>query len=314
MSVEPAGAAQAPEYGRALTLGDGFEVVVERPNGVKVSRSFAILRSISNRLPEIAKAWGDYQRDYRASHATLVDRGYAMLRWGPQPLTSDGVPVLYPAKDADGNAHPHGGEVVIVPSPLESMTEEGWAAREQKIEMPSDPPMPELVAAVFDKALDVAEEHVYRVVALFTITNEEATALWLKGDGALDNKIAERVTDLLTNAYGDELIELATVVGEVVEDNFVRKVNELGGRLGKLRRLVGMGPTTTPDEPQATPQPTQTGSQEGSGASTPTPSSSSPDSSTVSGSNTDGDGATPSDAPTTSSEPSTAAAASGGNS
>jgi hypothetical protein len=311
MSDAPAGADQAPAYGRSLTLGDGFHVTVERPNGVKVTRSFAILRSISTRLPEIAKAWGDYQRDYRQSHATLVDRGYAMLRWGPQPLLSDGAPVLFPSTDGDGNAHPKAGEVVIVPSPLEAMSEEAWAARGQKIEMPADPPRAELVAAVFDRALDVAEEHVYRIVALFTITNDEATSLWIKGDGALDKRIGERVEELLSRVYGDELIELATVVGEVVEDNFVRRVNELGDRAGKLLRLVGMGPTpaTSPETPQTPAEGSQTSSEE----NTETPSDNSPASSTPTGSNTDGAGENPSELPTSSSERSTASATSGGD-
>lgn len=296
MGEATAGPAPGPA---TVALGDGKLIVtVERVGAIKGSRAWTILRSVADRIPEIAQAWGDYQQKYRESHSTVVDRAFAMLRFGPSPLIANGSPVLYPMVQEDGTPHPRGGEVVMIPSPLSAMTEEGWAARDHKMAMPADPPTPELVAAVFDKAMEVAEDHVYRVVALLTLPNDEVNRLWRQGDGKLDERVDERVDEVMDAAFADDLLELAVVCGEVIEGAFARKVDRLGERVGNALRLVGLAPRAR--TPQTSPEAPQTDSQDES-ESTPTPSEESPPSSTVSEPNTDGAGETPSTPPTTSS-------------
>lgn len=257
----------------------GEPVTLERPSARKASRALAILRAITKAIPEIQSAAAKARIDYERENFVELDRVQARMRYPARPLLDDdGKPILTEAN-----------EPVLLPSPVDAMSDADWEAAGGVFRMPQSPTAGELIAAIADLALELAEEHVYRLVALFTMSNEDVARHWKAGD--LNEALDDAVDDLLDRAYADELLELAVCAGELVEDQFTRKVSDLGARLGNLRRLFGMAPPSSSSSSTTTeeaPSPTD--------SSTPGPSSSTPTSSTDSPAPADTDGA-----PTTSS-------------
>lgn len=293
---------------RTVVLGNRT-VTIERVSGRKASRAFAELRVIGRAVPELVKAAGRFRTEYEAANVIELDRARANLEYGPRPLTDDeGAVVTYP------EGHPKAGDLVILDGPLANMTEEAWQAVGQKLTLPRSPSTGELVAAVFPEALDVAEDAVYRLLALFAMTNADVKSY--RRDGTLKDKLDELADELLDDAGADELLELAVVAGEVIDDQFTRKANELGGRLGNALRLLGVDPEhfraqTTPEGPQTTnlddgETPTTTPE------STSSSSSSRPTSSTDTDDSSDGDPTPPSTNLSSSSPPLVGASSSSG--
>lgn len=269
MSTTPTSA--AGQAGGAVTIG-GKDRLIERVSARKASRALAILRQLSREAPELQRALADFRREYEATNVIELDRAAARLRFPPRAaLNADGEPVL------DAN-----GDVILIPSAVDRLTEEDWERSGHVLKVPASPSGAEVVAALFDRALELAESHVYRLLALFLMSNADVKAY--RRDGSLDDRLAQEADDLLDDAMADEVMALAVVAGEVVEDQFRTKAAELGGRLGNALRLVGM---------EWTPP-----------TSAPTPSTSRPTSSTPSPAPTDGPPTTSSTPPTTSSSPS----------
>lgn len=252
---------------RTLTLA-GRQITVEPPSGRKAAQAFAILRGVSKELPGLVKAWGEFETSYEREHYAEVPRAEAMLRYGgPQPLHRDGEPVYNDA-----------GELVTIPSGLDQMSDEAWESVDNMLRRPRSPDTWMTATAVLAEASEEVEENVYRLLALFTISN--ADVKHHRRAGTLKDHIADVVDDLLDDAGADELLELASVAGDVVDSAFRAKAREIGAsRLGKALRLLGVDAEEL--KPQTPPEPTQTGQEETSGKaeeedSTPTPSSSRP--------------------------------------
>jgi hypothetical protein len=321
----PNGTAPAETPARPATVHlAGREVTIERVSGRKASRAFSILRQIGKDVPGIIEAWGKAQTDFEATHGVELTRVQAHARFAARPLLDDGVPVrhpehlLIPAPEGSDlpprvEPHPRAGELVMAPSPLDGLTEEDWNSSGGVMRMPESPSWVQLVAAVFPMVLDAAEESVYTLLALFVATNDEVKR-WRRS-GNLDEELTRIVDELLDDALADELLELAVVCGEVVDDQFVSKAADLGDRLGKALRLVGLSPErlrkrTPGNDSQTPPEASQT--SESGGPETPT--SPEPESTSASSSRptspTDSDGPTggtptpSSTSPTSSSSPS----------
>lgn len=258
---------------RTVTLGDAT-VVVERPSALKASRAFAILKGVGGHTRTITKEWTKFVAEHEAENYVELTRTQARLRFPPRPILNPTT--MMPARD-------EAGEVVYTPSVVEHMTDEDWAKSGEVLRLPESPTTPQIIAAVFPTAIELAEDQVYRLLALFTVPNDVLKQAW-KGQG-IDQVIDEAV-DRLLGGYFDELLELAVVCGEVVDENFTRKIEELGDRAGKALRLIGIkGPATTPAEP-STSSP--------SSEPTSTPSDSRPTSSTDGPASSDGASTTPS--------------------
>lgn len=256
---------------RTVELGSR-RVTVERVSGRKASRAMAELRIIGRAIPELVIEAGKFRSEYEAANVIVLDRARAELEYGPRVLTDDdGEPRTYPA------GHEKAGELVMYPGPLGHMTEEAWQACGQKLELPRSPSTAEVIAAVFPAALDVAEEAVYRLLALFAMTNADVKQY--RRSGTLTEELNELADELLDDADADELLELAVIAGEVVEDQFVSKAQALGGRAGNALRLLGLDPATL--RAQTSPEGPQTTDSEDGQTSTTTdsPSTSSPSSS-----------------------------------
>lgn len=264
----PAPPTPTPAPSGVVRVGDR-DVRVERITGLKLSRSLAIIRAIGRAVPDLVTKWGKFRQEYEQTHSVELDRATALMRFGPQPL----------ANELGELERDEAGNVRMMPGRLEHLTEEDWNARGNVLRIPASPSTGESIAAILPDALDVAEEHVYRLVALLTLPNQELARVWRTG--ALNERLDELVDELLAEAYADELLELAVVCGEVLDDQFRRKTSELSGRLGNALRLFGLDPTRLAP---ATPQSPTTSED----TSTTSPSSSKPSSSSDSPSSTDG--------------------------
>jgi hypothetical protein len=181
----------------------------------------------------------------------------------------------------------------MVPSPLDRMTEADWERAGHKLRLPKAPSGAETIAAVFDRALDLAEDHVYRLLALFVMSNEDVVRY--RRDGTLMEVLATRADELLDRAMADEALELAVVCGETIDEQFSAKAAELGDRLGNALKLLGLTsktrgprepapPATSSDGPSPSTPTSSTDSPAATTDGPPTPSSTSPGTSSSSSS------------------------------
>lgn len=266
--------AAPPTAPRELELG-GKPYRLDRVSARKASRALALLRALSKAVPELQRSWARFRTSYEAENFIELDRAQAMLRYPPQAAAdAAGDPIREPATLPDGEPNPRAGELVMLPSPLDRMTETAWAEAGHRLRLPASPSTEELVVAILDEALEVGEDHVYRLLALFTLSNEEVARY--HRDQTLDERLDERVDELLDNAMADELLELAVTAGELVESQFQAKAAKLSGRLGNMGRLFGMAPTTRPTTTAPAESPATT-STDGPSSSTPTSSTASPE-------------------------------------
>jgi len=254
-------AGPGPAQAATLELG-GRTVTIERVSQRKASVAFALLRGASGKVREVVHDWGRFQTEYEESHTVAIDRAMALLRYGPRPIVDDaGRPLVYPDRlegpDGSSTPHPRAGQVVMSPSPLEAMTEEAWSAQGNMMRMPRSPSWAESAAAVLPAAIEHAEEEIYRLLALFTLSNEEVAVR--RRDGTLRDELERRADELVDGCFADELVELAVVCGEVVDNAFRAKAAAIGGsRMGKALRLLGLNPARMPGPSEEAPQ---TGSQ-----------------------------------------------------
>lgn len=212
----------------------------------------------------------------------------AKLEFPPQPLLRDGVLL----------EDEHGAPVMLA-SPVDRLTEEDWAAAGGTYRIPRSPSGAEVTVALFDKAMDIAQDAVYRLLALFTIPNRDLSAA--RKAGRLEDLLTDTVENLLDDAYVDELLELAASVGELIDGHLLRKARDLGPRLDPFLKLVGIDRPTT-----SSPTPAPASANDGSTPSTTMdgPSPSRPSSSTGS------PASTPDGPPTSSSTPRTTSSSS----
>lgn len=222
---------------------------IERINGLKLTRMLAITKAISRKVPGIVGQIGTFRREYAERNAIVLDRATAVMRFGER---------------------------------LERMTDEDWKASGNRLTVPVEPSTAEVIAAVYGDVLEAAEAEVLRLLALITLSNGAVIAAWKEGTlTAEDGPVALRV-DRLLEAPADDLLELAVIAGEVLQDQYTSRRDKLGDRLGNAFRLFGLDPS------KMTPE---------SRTPTTTPTSSTPTSSTDTPASTDGDPTSPSEPP-----------------
>lgn len=240
-----------------------------RMKAIKAARVLGELRALSKEAPQISDRIASFTRDYEEKNAEHLTQLQARVRYPSRPLWQAGEPVR------DGN-----GDLVYGKSPVDSIPDDVWEDG-GTLKLPVSPSDFEVGLATLDVAVEVAERRVYRLVALFTLSNEEVSSAWAEGEGAFDEAIETRVALLLDELWLDELAEVAITAYEQFEAQ-LRERPELGRRLGKIvkgspwmKRLfpfLSSDPTTTPEDSLptgSTPSPAGTGG-------TPEPSSTSP--------------------------------------
>lgn len=283
MSTTLEAARPSPRSRGTVAVG-GRDYIIERPSARKSSSAFRLLRAVSATVKAVTAELGKFDREYAQDHVIELDRAQARMRYPRRPLLNeDAGPVLEPPTIGEGDdrrPNPRAGELVMAPSPLDSLTEADWERAGHVLRLPEAPSTVERVGAVFDLAMEQAEEELYRLLALFTIPNADVKAL--RREGRLDEELDRRADELVDDGGLEELLELAVVIGEVIDDQFRSKADELGkGRLGNALRLLGIDlPTSsteeTPEAPQTTSEtPQTTGSTNGQASSSSRPLSSS---------------------------------------
>ena len=265
---------------RTVTIG-GEERRVEPFSARKVNRALRLLRQIASDVPDLLKVRGRFVAEYEQEHYTEISRAEALRRYGvPSPVLDPET--RQPIRGDDG-------QIVTVPSGILQMTEEAWAAVGHKYRVPESPSFGEEMWAIFPHVLDRAEETVVQLLALVLMRNEDVAA-WSrdgslndehKPDGSLKKrgKLHEAAQDLLDEAMGDELLEVAVVAGEVVDEQLMSKARRLmeAGRLGNVVRLFGIDPERLK---AAREKPAEQPTSNGNGATTSTTPEQTPSSST----------------------------------
>lgn len=214
----------------------GKTVTVEEFNGRKSTTAITLLRYISKRMPNLSKEWGDFVREYEATHSVELDRVQAQQRFGSRPLVQDGEPVY----KRDPETGKETDEFVMIPSFLDRMSEADWEKAGNKLRIPQSPSAVEIGLQLFPDVFDAAQEYVLKLLALLVTPNEVVNQKGRAGDKELDKYLHDKGQDLLDQGMLEELMELAVVGGETITDQYARKAEQLGGRLGNALRLVGI--------------------------------------------------------------------------
>lgn len=236
---------------KEVTIG-GSTRRIEPFSGRKVNRVLRLLKKLAREVPELLDKRAAFIRDYESRNYVELDRAQALLRYGA-PVAVQGPDGAFVRNDAGG--------LETVQSPLLSMTEDAWARSDHKLRLPRSPGIEEQAWALFPDVFDKAEETTVQLLALVLLSNADTKSY--ARDGSLDEKLAELGEDLLDDSMGDELLELAVVAGELVDDQLLSKARQLrtDGRLGNLGRLFGMtiqeSPTPTSSPAEQTHEQTQ---------------------------------------------------------
>lgn len=262
-----------------VTIG-GASRPVERFTLVKALRAMTLLKLIQRLVPEASEVLGTFVSEYRAAHVTTLDRVQAKMEFGGE------VPVL------DESLSPivtDDGRPVTLPAPIESLTEKDWEQAGHVLRQPENPPLAAMIAAVFPTVVEGAEQPVLRLLAISIIPNDQFAGHVRAG--TWEDEADRVVENDLLEADLDEVLELAVTVGEVLDGQLAAKVEDLGGRVGKLASRFGLGRASRPES-----DPSPSGD---SPTSSPSADGLSADGSTPSPSDTDGAPSRSSDLPST---------------
>lgn len=231
---------------------------IQRLSSRKSSRAIALIKALGAKTDAVSAAVAKFHSEYGRENFDEYDRVQTRMLYPAKLLVDEhGDPVREPNELADGSPNPRAGEQVWAPSIVDQITEEEWAAAGGVFRDPRVPQPYEVWLAALPVALEEAEDEVYRLLALFLLTNDEVRESWRKGD--FKDVLQEKADWLLDETFGDELLELAVACSERVDTQFVRKARAMGERLGNLGRLAGLtGPTSTsqpstPETPTASP-------------------------------------------------------------
>jgi hypothetical protein len=203
----------------------GSERLVPRLSGHKVFTALAILREVSREMPKITQEWSNFEREYRKQNSVVLDRTQALMQF---------------------------------PDRLAHMTDADWEASGNKLTVGVSPSQEQTVAAVFPVAIDLAEKQVMRLMALVLASNEDIKLY--RNEGTTKERLDQRANELL-DADISELIELAVVAAEVVDDQVRSKIQELGQRTGKFLEMVGLKSKSGAEDGNSTSRTTSQTSQ-----------------------------------------------------
>lgn len=231
---------------KTVTL-DGTPTELQPFSGRRAIRAISLLKKLAKAAPEIMAVRAEFVRKYEKENYTELTRAEAQMRFGPIPLTRR-VP--------DGDTFKiepilEDGRPVMGPSRLAHLTDADWEKSGNVLKLADPPSRDAQVAAIFPAALDLAESEILQLLALITIRNKDYGKAAREGT---QQAVLEEKADELQDELANELLELAVVGAELIEEQFADKVEELrrGNRLGNLMALFGK---TEPDEALTTTAP-----------------------------------------------------------
>lgn len=250
-----------------VTVGDRT-IRIEDFSARKGLRILRLLEHTAKGVPEIQKRWGEYTREYEDTHTVDLDRALARSQYPPEPLMREEPVVVDGVVQTDLLNRPlvrrepmfdEAGKVRVGPDPLGHITDADWAASGNKLRQPRSPTAAEQVVAILPLAIELAEGEVAKLLGLVAMPNRDVKTYGRDSLDVLWEKAAELGDDIL-EAPMDQVVELAVVAGECVQETYMVKVVErLGGRLAAIGRLFGMKLTADPETSNETsPTPAST--------------------------------------------------------
>jgi len=241
---------------------NGKTIVLERFTLSKATRVITLLKLIHNQMPEITKQWATYRRMYADEYAREIPRLNAVAQFGEA---------------------------------LEHIPESEWERAGQKLMVPAQPSMAETFFELAPVVYEGAEEVALRLLGLLALPNEVVNRYVKQGD--IWERVDELVDDTIRTAPLDDILELLTVSAELIDQQILQRLEQMGNRAGNVLRLVGwkkktdqtqQGPATSSEPAEQQSSPTserslnnedgpQTSSEDSTGmivsvSSTPTPS------------------------------------------
>lgn len=241
------------------------QVPVHDFNGRKYFRAGKLLASLMRAGPELwVAAWNAQEESRREATVRLTRAEYSLSITDPEERER-----------------------------FDAITEAEWEASGQVLEVVrTHDPMPRMIMAAFPLAMERQPEKVAELLALAIA--DEGDLGQAARQGRMDERLTELADDLLDEARGAQLLDLAVIVAEVAHAEINAKLTELGDRVGKLRELFSIPRTTpvppTPETPQPQPAPTP--------EPTPAPPAEPVPTATVNGNGSHGSHETPAPAPT----------------
>lgn len=204
---------------RRVNIG-GEEVLIQGFSAYKALRAMQIVKHVLDAYPDLIGKQHAFIRRYEAENVIELNRAQALFRFGPERL-----------------AH---------------LSDQDWEKAGHKLELPRSPSTQEQVAAIFPDAFEQAQKEVLELCALAVVGNRELESVELeKGEDGVDELLKERGRKLKHQAQADEALELLVVASEIAGDQIGSKVQDLGARLGNVRRLFGLEPPESSDETES---------------------------------------------------------------
>ena len=168
-------------------------------------------QEIGNRVPEVIDAIGDFRTKYMRANGVAMSRAQAKAEFSPRPLVLDGE-FLRDDK----------GEIIYGQGDLDSISEADWERSDQSLVIPGAlPDEPLLALAILPKITQDAPDQLFRLLAIFLVSNADLKA-W-RIDGSIDNMIERAGYQLQEDSYLDELPLIVTAIGEVMDQNLRMK-------------------------------------------------------------------------------------------
>jgi hypothetical protein len=214
---------------------------VQRFPLVKALRAITLLNKIQALVPDGAQQLGEFISEYRKTHVQTMDRVQAKIEYGGEiPIVEDGKPV----RNEDGS-------VLTVRAPIERISDADWEKANNVYRRPEEPPLSAMIAAIFPSVAENAEEPLLRLMAICIIDNDDF--IRYVHDDNWREKADEVVRDVLEPAPIEDIIELASVVADVLEGSVLNKMSEVAGKARRLLARLGINlPEKEPETEEAT--------------------------------------------------------------
>lgn len=241
-----------------VTIG-GDSREIREFSAFKASKALELVSEIQDKFEDVLFAGGEFKRRYEERNYTEIGRTEARRTFAPMVVFRD-VPVRDAAgeivRDTDGavmvarepvlDEH---GRPIIGPDPLGHLSEEDWAANDQKLRISESPPQQLYFAAMVPAAYQVARDQFLRLCALALAANSELERWDDDSSIKIEDRLEEEARALLHRAKLGELIELAAAVAKAVREEIRDPFDELASEF----RATFVS-ATEEDAPEATPE------------------------------------------------------------
>jgi hypothetical protein len=186
-----------------IKIGDR-DRTIPRFSGYKVVRAGRIVKSVTKKYPEIMREAARFERDYERENTVRITR--------PMLLMDKFASIRDDLKDAD-------------------FSDKGY------IEFPTSPGQVEIVASVFPRIMDVAQDEIATLIALVLAPNSELAEK--EEEEAIDEYLQKEGRKILFEADADQVLDLVVKAWALLREQFSQKFEGVGA--GNLAALFTTG-------------------------------------------------------------------------